>query len=72
MTKEKSQIEKFREAAKEAGTDESEAAFNERLKNLAQGVRLIRLGERSPRRAINPNSGVPLLLASLAAAAQAS
>ena len=32
----KSQIEKFREAAKEAGTDESEEHFNATLKNLAK------------------------------------
>jgi hypothetical protein len=32
MTKEKSQIEKFREAAKEAETDDSEERFNATLK----------------------------------------
>jgi hypothetical protein len=36
MAKQKPQIEKFREAAKEAGTDESEQRFNERLKELAR------------------------------------
>jgi hypothetical protein len=36
MAKQKSQVEKFREAAKEAGTDESEQRFNERLKELAR------------------------------------
>jgi len=36
---EKSQIEKFREAAKEAGTDDSEDAFNATLKNLAKAPR---------------------------------
>jgi len=30
MAKQKSQIEKFREAAKEAGTDESEERFKKR------------------------------------------
>jgi hypothetical protein len=39
MAKEKSQVEKFREAAKEAGTDESERRFNERLKELARQKR---------------------------------
>ena len=32
----KSQIEKFREAAREAEADESEERFNERLKEIAQ------------------------------------
>lgn len=32
----KSQVEKFREAAKEAGTDDSEARFNATLKDLAK------------------------------------
>jgi hypothetical protein len=32
----KSQIEKFREAAKEAGTDESEAAFNKAVEMIAR------------------------------------
>jgi hypothetical protein len=32
----KSQVEKFREAAKEAGTDESEERFNATLKDLAK------------------------------------
>src|SRR5258708_195880 len=36
MAKQKSQIEKFREAAKEADTDESERRFNERLKEIAR------------------------------------
>jgi len=35
----KSQIEKFREAAREAGTDESEDAFNATLKGLAKAPR---------------------------------
>jgi hypothetical protein len=38
-TPKKSQVEKFREAAKEAGTDESEQRFNERLKELARQKR---------------------------------
>ena len=32
----KSQIQKFREAAKEAGTDDSEERFDATLKNLAK------------------------------------
>ena len=36
MAKQKTQVEKFREAAREAGTDESEDAFNKTLKNLAK------------------------------------
>ncbi len=36
MAKQKSQIEKFREAAREAETDESEDRFNETLKDLAK------------------------------------
>jgi hypothetical protein len=39
MAKQKSQVEKFREAAKEAGTDESEARFNATLKDLAKAPR---------------------------------
>jgi hypothetical protein len=35
MAKKKSQVEKFRKAAKEAGTDDSEERFNATLKNLA-------------------------------------
>jgi hypothetical protein len=35
----KSQIEKFREAAREAGTDESEERFNKTLKDLAKSPR---------------------------------
>jgi hypothetical protein len=35
----KSQVQKFREAAKEAGTDESEDRFNETLKGLAKSPR---------------------------------
>lgn len=35
----KTQIQKFREAAKEAGTDESEERFNETLKGLAKSPR---------------------------------
>jgi hypothetical protein len=37
--KEKSQVEKFREAAKEAETDDSEKRFDERLKELARQKR---------------------------------
>jgi hypothetical protein len=36
MAKQKSQIQKFREAAKEAGADESEERFNKTLKDLAK------------------------------------
>jgi hypothetical protein len=39
MAKEKSQVEKFREAAREAGTDESEERFNATLKDLAKAAR---------------------------------
>jgi hypothetical protein len=39
MAKEKSQVEKFREAAKEAGTDDSEEHFNDTLKGLAKSPR---------------------------------
>jgi hypothetical protein len=35
----KSQIQKFREAAKEAGTDDSEERFNASLKDLAKSPR---------------------------------
>jgi hypothetical protein len=36
MAKKKSQIDKFHEAAREAGTDESEERFNATLKDLAK------------------------------------
>jgi hypothetical protein len=39
MAKKKSQVEKFREAAKQAGTDDSEARFNATLKDLAKTPR---------------------------------
>jgi len=35
--KEKSQVEKFREAARELETDDSEEAFDEKLKKIAKG-----------------------------------
>jgi hypothetical protein len=35
----KSQVQKFREATKEAGTDESEERFNSTLKDLAKSPR---------------------------------
>ncbi|WP_170167165.1 hypothetical protein [Paracoccus methylarcula] len=35
MEKEKSQIERFKEAARELGADDDEERFNERLKKLA-------------------------------------
>jgi hypothetical protein len=39
MAKQKSQVEKFREAAEEAGTDDSEKRFNATLKDLAKPPR---------------------------------
>ena len=39
MAKQKSQVEKFREAAKEAGTDDSEERFNATLKDMAKAPR---------------------------------
>ena len=39
MAKDKSQVQKFREAAKEAGTDDSEERFNATLKDLAKTPR---------------------------------
>jgi len=39
MAKRKSQVEKFREAAREAETDDSEDAFNATLKDLAKAPR---------------------------------
>jgi hypothetical protein len=39
MAKKKSQVQKFREAAKEAGADESEERFNATLKDLAKTPR---------------------------------
>jgi len=39
MAKQKSQVEKFREAAKEAGTDDSEERFNATLKDMAKSPR---------------------------------
>jgi hypothetical protein len=39
MARKKSQVEKFREAAKEAGTDDSEERFNATLKDLAKASR---------------------------------
>ena len=35
----KSQVQKFRQAAREAGTDESEERFDETLKGLAKAPR---------------------------------
>jgi hypothetical protein len=35
----KTQIQKFREAAKEAGTDDSEERFNKTLKDMAKSPR---------------------------------
>jgi hypothetical protein len=39
MATKKSQVQKFREAAKEAGADNSEARFNATLKDLAKSPR---------------------------------
>ncbi len=36
MAKQKSQVEKFREAAREAGTDDSKDAFNKTLQDIAR------------------------------------
>lgn len=36
MTENKSQVEKFKEAARELQTDESEEAFDEKLKRVAK------------------------------------
>lgn len=38
-TKKKSQLERFKEAARELGTDDDEARFNEKLKKLAKQKR---------------------------------
>jgi hypothetical protein len=37
MAKQTSQVEKFREAAREAGTDDSEERFDATPKNMAKG-----------------------------------
>jgi hypothetical protein len=45
----KSQVQKFREAAKEAGTDESEERFNATLKDLAKAARdADKVGQNDP------------------------
>jgi hypothetical protein len=49
MAKQKSQVDKFREAAREAGTDESEDAFNATLKELAKAKRDPKEGEKDPK-----------------------
>lgn len=36
MSQEKSQLDRFKEAARELETDDDEAKFNERLRKLAQ------------------------------------
>lgn len=36
MTDQKSQLERFKEAARELGTDDDEERFNEKLKKLAK------------------------------------
>lgn len=38
-TKKKSQLERFKEAARELGTDDDEERFNEKLKKLAKQKR---------------------------------
>jgi hypothetical protein len=51
MAKEESQVEKFREAAKDAGTDDSEERFNATLKDMAKSPRGEARGpERTQRR----------------------
>jgi hypothetical protein len=55
MAKQKSQIEKFREAAKEAGTDDSEERFDATLKNLAKSPREAeKAGQNEPREEAKP------------------
>jgi hypothetical protein len=55
MAKKKSQIEKFREAAKEAGADDSEERFNKTLKDLAKSPREGRdAGQNDPGEAPKP------------------
>jgi hypothetical protein len=49
MAKQKSQIDKFREAAKEAGADESEERFNATLKGLAKAKRDPKEGGKDPK-----------------------
>jgi hypothetical protein len=44
----KTQIEKFREAAREAGSDDSEERFNETLKGLAKKPRDAKAGVTVP------------------------
>ena len=46
MAKKKSQVEKFKEAAREAGADESEDAFNATLKNVAKPSREASKGQK--------------------------
>jgi hypothetical protein len=56
MAKQKSQVEKFREAAKEAGTDDSEERFNKTLKDLAKSPREGKeTGQNDPGEAEKPN-----------------
>jgi hypothetical protein len=54
--KKKSQVEKFREAAREAGTDESEEHFNATLKDLAKAKRDPKEGEKTT----NPTNNRPM------------
>jgi hypothetical protein len=58
MAKQKSQIDKFREAAREAGTDESEDAFNATLKNLAKSPREAKGHKELPSSAHEGETGV--------------
>jgi hypothetical protein len=45
----KTQVEKFREAAKEAGTDDSEGRFNATLEDLAKSPREVKeTGQNEP------------------------
>ncbi|HUZ34352.1 MAG TPA: hypothetical protein VMV19_19960 [Xanthobacteraceae bacterium] len=50
----KSQIQKFREAAREAGADESEERFNATLKDLAKKPRDKRESQNNPSEATKP------------------
>jgi hypothetical protein len=52
MAKQKSQVEKFREAAREAGTSESEDAFNATLEGLAKAPRAPKDAPDKPKRSM--------------------
>lgn len=49
MARKKSQVDKFKEAARQAGADESEDAFNATLKNVAKSPREAKeMGRNTP------------------------